>query len=396
MKILLLTTKYSKSVSSPWLTNELAEELRDLGHDITVLCLDWASEADKDTFQINGIRVLNYPAISCNFFPSSLGKAVKWIFSSVVAYRFFKNSLDGRKFDTLISFSPCIPTWFCILNLRNLAAKRVVIYWDFFPIHQAQIGKFRYTFFLKPVFWIERFLISKFDAAGCMSEMNISFFKKYFSLGARVKVFELPIWGRKYLASNETYAATHLKRSQFAYKTLVVFGGQLERGRGVNELLLLAKQLKERNEDIAVVIAGDGPLKSDVIDAVQDGMHNLFYLGRISRAEYLKFIRTCDIGIVATQMNVTVPTYPSKCIDYLLAPLPIIAFVEQSTDFGAILDEAGCGLVCTTGGINELADKVICLAHNDKLRAEMRLACSTFFEQRHDVIQVAQRLASEL
>lgn len=395
MKILILTTKYSKSVSSPWLTSELAEELRDSGHDVTVLCLDWKSETKKGVYEVNGITIFNYPALSFDFFPSSLGKVVKWIVSSVYAYSYFNRCLAGRKFDALISFSPCMPVWYCILRLRWFAVKRVVIYWDFFPIHQFQIGKFRAEFLLKPAFWLEKYLLSRFDAAGCMSAMNVDFFKNYFSLGARVKLFELPVWGKRYLDDNVKFDVTSLERSQFAHKKLVVFGGQLERGRGIDKLLLLAKQLKERNEDIAVVIAGDGPLKHDVIEALQDGLHNLYFLGKISRTDYLKFIRSCDIGIVATQMDVTVPTYPSKCIDYLLAPLPIVAFVEKSTDFGTIIQEAGCGLVCENDSVNELTDKIVSLAYDDALMTEMRLACSVFFEKRHDVVRVAKRLLNE-
>lgn len=396
MRVLLLTTKFSTNAASPWLTNELAETMRDSGHEVTVLCLDWSSAAELGAFNINGIRVFNYPAVSYRFIPASLGKVIKWFVSSILAYRYFKHSLRGLVFDALVSFSPCVPVWFCILKFRRYAVKRVVIYWDFFPIHSYQIGKIRSRFLLKPAFLIEKYLLSKFDAAGCMSGRNIEFFRNYFSLGVKIKLFELPIWGRMPLVGTGGGAEFFFDRSQYNYKKLVIFGGQLELGRGIDKLLQLSKELKLRNENIALVIAGDGPLRSSVLAASQDGTHNLIFLGKLPRNDYLKFIRTCDIGIISTQTNVSVPTYPSKCIDYLLAPLPIVVIVEQATDFGDIIQKAGCGLVCTSGGIGELADKIVYLANNDLLTAQMRLACPVFFDSRHNVVNVAKQLVNEL
>ena len=395
MNIVILTTKFSTDPLSPWLTNELAETLNGDDHNVQVLCLDWAASNGRGTFVVNGVTVHNYPAISLNYLPGSLAKLIKWVVSSFLAHHYFITSIAKNKFDVMVAFSPCIAVWYCLLKLKKITTKSVVVYWDFFPIHNYEIGKIRSKFLMKPAFLIEKYLLSKFNSVGCMSEMNVSFFKNYFSLGSVVKVFELPVWGRRSLHADEDGTVSTL-RVRCEYEKLAVFGGQLEHGRGIDTLLRLAKDLKTRNADIALVIAGDGPLKSLVIEAEQDGLHNLIYLGQLPRDKYVEFIRTCDIGIVSTQTNVSVPTYPSKCVDYLLAPLPIIAIVEASTDFGRIIQDSGCGLLCGSDRVDELASMIIQLAANDLLREKMRHACINFFDQRHDVANVAKKLLNEL
>jgi len=397
MKILMLTTKYPSYASSPWLTNELAEELKSIGYEITVLCIDWKSESLSGSFNVRDITLINFPTnFSINkYLPLSIGKMLKWTLSSIFAYNYFKRFINVGNFDVLICFSPCFPVWFCILKLRSIVAKRIIIYWDFFPIHQFEIGKFQTRWLLKPAFCIEKFLLSTFNNVGCMSPKNIIFFKNYFLLKNKVKVFEMPIWGKKNLIPKTLATNPSLIRSAYPYETLIVFGGQLEKGRGIDTLILIAEQLKSRNENIGIVIAGGGPLENIVLNASKDGLHNLIYLGNIPRDEYLKFIHICDLGVITTQINVSVPTYPSKCIDYLLSSLPIIAFVENSTDFGSIIKDAGCGVFFQSNNVNDLTDKLIELANDDIQLDKMRLSCLSFFEKRHNVSIVAQNLINE-
>jgi glycosyltransferase involved in cell wall biosynthesis len=397
MKILMLTTKYSRGASSPWLTNELAEELKFNGYEITVLCIDWKSESTPGASSIEGISLINFPPsyFINEYLPQSIRKTFKWILSSIFAYNYFSRFTNLKEFDILICFSPCFPFWFCILKLRFIVAKRIIIYWDFFPIHQFEIGKFQTRWLLKPAFFIEKFLLSTFSNVGCMSPKNIIFFKNYFLLKNKVKVFEMPIWGKKYPILKTLVTNPSLIRNAYPYETLIVFGGQLEKGRGIDTLILIAEQLKSRNQNIGIVIAGEGPLGNIVLNASKDGLHNLIYLGSIPRDEYLQFIHTCDLGVITTQMDVSVPTYPSKCIDYLLSSLPIIAFVEKSTDFGSIIQDAGCGVFFQSNNVNDLTDKLIALANDDIQLDKMRLSCLSFFERRHNVSIVAKNLINE-
>ncbi len=396
MNILLIATKYSLKQESPWLTNELAESLRDHENNVSVLFVDWDGKEDfYGETTCNGIKVLSIPAVTFPSLPSTINKTLKWIFSSLNAYFHFRSNLKHVRFDVLISFSPCTALWYFFLKLRKRTKIMILVYWDFFPIHNYQIGKVPYGSFLKPLYVLEKFLVSMFDFVGLMSKKNIEFFKEYFPYTAKQNIFGLPIWGRKIsIEHRELYDL--FEKIKKKYRCVAVFGGQLEYGRGIENLLFIANRLRNENSDIGLLIIGDGPLKEMVAEASSDGRHNLIYFTRLSREDYLRLLSACDIGIVSTQANVTIPSYPSKCIDYFLCELPIIASVEMTTDFGEIIEDAGCGFFCPAGDNEQFIEKLVLLSMNPDLQKRMGKAGRAFFEKRHDIEVVSTLLMNNI
>lgn len=396
MNILVIATKYSLNQDSPWLTNELSESLRDHGNDVTVLLVDWEGKEDLRGIKIcNGIKVLCIPAVTFPMLPRTIDKTLKWIFSSLNAYLHFKSNFKNVRFDVLIGFSPCTALWYCFLKLRKRIKIKILVYWDFFPIHNYQIGKVPYKFLLSPLFTLERFLVSMFDFVGLMSKKNIDFFKEYFPLTAKQNIFELPIWGRKISIEHRELDDLFPKIKK-KYRCVAVFGGQLEYGRGIENLLFISNRLRSENSDIGLLIIGDGPLKEMVVEASSDGRHNLIYFNKLSREDYLIVLSACDIGIVSTQADVTIPSYPSKCIDYFLCELPIIASVEMTTDFGEIIEDAGCGFFCPAGDNEQFMEKLVLLSMNPDLRRKMGRSGCAFFDQRHNIEVVTALLLNKL
>ncbi|MCY1437833.1 hypothetical protein D9M71_540080 [compost metagenome] len=62
------------------------------------------------------------------------------------------------------------------------------------------------------------------------------------------------------------------------------------------------------------------------------------YKGFKPRDEYIEFLQGADVGLVFNSGDVTVPTFPSKAIDFFRAAVPVLAYVEDATDFGSILE----------------------------------------------------------
>jgi hypothetical protein len=80
------------------------------------------------------------------------------------------------------------------------------------------------------------------------------------------------------------------------------------------------------------------------------------------------------VGIVATVVNVDVPTFPSKTIDYLRAGLPVTASVEASTDFDSFVETQGFGLAVAAGRPDRLLDAIASIVGDDDRRRAMVLA----------------------
>src|SRR5690606_34865777 len=95
-------------------------------------------------------------------------------------------------------------------------------------------------------------------------------------------------------------------------KHIVVFGGQITEGRGIDEILATADIAPQSRSDIAFLLIGQGRLADEVRNRISQGAVNVIYRERIPRIDYLSLVAACDVGLVVTVRNVDVPTFPSK------------------------------------------------------------------------------------
>jgi hypothetical protein len=76
---------------------------------------------------------------------------------------------------------------------------------------------------------------------------------------------------------------------------------------------------------------------------------------RIDRDAYLKLIQRAHIGIAITVPNVSIPSYPSKIVDYFRMGLPAVVCLERTSDVGEIIEAAGAGVSVEAGDAIGLA-----------------------------------------
>jgi len=57
------------------------------------------------------------------------------------------------------------------------------------------------------------------------------------------------------------------------------------------------------------------------------------------RKEYMRLLKDAGLEVVFTSGRVSLPAFPSKAVGYFRAAAPVVAYVEDATDFGSILDE---------------------------------------------------------
>jgi hypothetical protein len=75
-------------------------------------------------------------------------------------------------------------------------------------------------------------------------------------------------------------------------------------------------------------------------------------MDNLPRNEYMNFVKSSDIGLITIDERFTVPTIPSKTVSYLSLKLPVLAIIDQHTDYGKIIDKAGAGF-WSVGGDNK-------------------------------------------
>jgi glycosyltransferase involved in cell wall biosynthesis len=259
----------------------------------------------------------------------------------------------------------------------------VMIMWDFFPVANVEIGALsgRGSRLLHR---LEQAVVRSADAVVLMTPRGEEHLDAYFTEvpGRRTVV---PPWGA------DTAVAAHEtpRRPRFT----VVWGGQIVKGRALDDLLRAAADPDVMASGIDFVIAGDGPDRKKYLDLARAlGIRNAEFLGHVPREEYARMLQECHVG-ASLLGEMSVPSFPSKTVDYCRAGLAILAAVESGTDFGTLLESAGAGVAVPSGDHKALVRALLDLAapeHRKRTEA-MGVASRLLFETELDVRVAASR-----
>ncbi|MGB6681858.1 MAG: glycosyltransferase WbuB, partial [Candidatus Bathyarchaeia archaeon] len=91
----------------------------------------------------------------------------------------------------------------------------------------------------------------------------------------------------------------------------------------------------------------------------------------IDSLEFKNLVHQCDIGLVNLNGKFTIPNFPSKALDYFEAQIPVLAAIDQNTDYGQFLDETKAGLWSITGDLDAYCRNFEQLLNNKALRKEL-------------------------
>jgi len=367
MRILIISNHFSLNFSDGTLANDLALELRSQGNDVVVYAQDWFQNVEEDTIlEHEGIRVFLKAAAGSK--SNRIGLLMKWLLTSRKGWKLYGKEI--REFDpeTIIAIQTLVSYEIFVRKLLNHQRKSLMIQWDFFPYHHAQIGKLNPGIVTRILAWFEGRLIGKFDYVAHMTTAGSAYFRKHFPMLRDIKSTVIPIWGPNQAGTSHNEVEKLQLRREFELPTdkiIAVFGGQLARGRGIENLVELAIWASVNSPEVYFVFVGSGEL-SEYIGETIAASHssNMELKGRISRDHYQDLLSACDIGLVSTDGEQDAPTFPSKSIDYFRNRLPILASLEASTDAGRIIEEdAVAGFASVAGdarqlrlGLEKLAD----------------------------------------
>jgi len=354
VKILLVTANFAAPGINPWLLDDLVSALADDGHDVDVVV--HSPTAPRPTglavAERPGVRVFSVGAVVA---PSSAAhKLASYLSTGIRLHTAAWKFLRGSRYDLCIY--PSIATFSYGFPGRvrraGIAKRLLFVMWDFFPVHQLEIGRIRVPGLAGPLRSIERAAISPADVLAVMSPANEAFMRGYHpQLNGEYTV--IPPW------ASAPAPASAPKNDRFT----VMFGGQLAKGRGVDTLLLAAALLQQESPEVDVVVAGAGPDESSLRDlASRLQLTNVTFTGQLDRAAYRSQLGRVHAGIAVTVPGVSVPSFPSKIIEYCANSLPVIVSVEPTSDAGYLIEARDAGIVAPAGDERQLADAIARLA----------------------------------
>ena len=379
MKILMLCTRFSLEAASPTLADELAGELARQGHSVTVQVADWANDFKGqacDRVLPNAVHVIIEAAMLVTWLPLRLRRLLKWLLSSLLLARTSWILSRKLKPDLVVAFSPLtalyLPVW---LLTRPLGQRRFLVQWDFFPDSHVQNKVLHGARKIRILRMLESYLMRRFDRIGCMSPRNLDYLREYCNIAKENEGVHLPLWtsAPPFPTLPRDIVRTRLDLPPNA--SIFVFGGQFIPGRGIEDILIASRALSPSVDNVLFLFIGSGPMAHLIDGEIAKNNPFVHLIGGLPRTEYLQVVSACDVGIVCTVRDVTVPTFPSKSMDYLLAGLPILASVEASTDFGNFVESNGVGRSVLAGDTDAFVAAVRAMAAPGVERSSLAAHC---------------------
>lgn len=350
MHVLIVTGNFEGPRSSPWLLDDLANEFAAQGDTVDVIVHDTKSARPRGitTSRDDSIRVLSVgPArLRAGF----AGKVVGFLSAIWGLHTRGIRHAHRYRYDLCVYTSIGLFSWGFPARLRaaRTVARSIFVLWDFFPIHQWEIGRIPRWSPVRLLRRLEALTFRNADVVALMSPANERFFRSYHR-AARNETAIIPPWASA-ARPNEVG-----KRHVFT----VIFGGQMALGRGLDTLLAAAAILQREQVTVEIIIIGNGPTRRALEGIIESlNLHNTTLLDSLPRDEYRELLASAHAGVAVTVPGVSPPTFPSKIAEYSAFGIPMIVCVEESSDAGSIVSEAGAGISVPAGKADELADAI--------------------------------------
>lgn len=350
MRILVVSSGFSGAHRNPGLLDDLADTFVAMGDEVDVVIHDakFARRRGRTSPPSGAVRIESVGPATIR--RGRLGKLVNHAASGFGLHRFAASVTRTKPYDLCIYASIGLISWGAPVRLRRTkkAARLVFVLWDFFPIHHGQIGRIKTRIFMEPLRRLEGLAMKGADCIAVMSPANDAFLRHYHPR-VDVPTIIVPPWSSE---PAELREHDRVLNDQFT----MIFGGQLVEGRGVDTLIRAVACVRDKNRPVRLFIAGDGHARPALVRLANElGGNGITFLGQLPREEYRTVVKSTHVGVAITVPNVTPPTFPSKIVEYCAAGVPAIVCVEESSDAGDLVENAGAGVAARAGDVADLA-----------------------------------------
>jgi len=349
MRVLIVTGDFAGENRNPWLLDDLAIALADAGDDVDVLVYDTKRGRTAGLNQYSDKRIRVFGVGPTKARSGRAGKLLNYLAAGRGLHTAGFQMVRRRRYDLCIYTSIGIFSWGLPTRLRRAGVTRrtVFVLWDFFPIHQLEIGRITRKVLHAPLRAMEALSMKAADVIAVMSPANDRFLRAYHP-NIKTPSIIVPPWA----SDAPPGTAEHVtKRDRFT----VIFGGQLAAGRSLESLLRAARRLQDEMLPIDLLIVGEGPARTALTGLADKlGLANTTFARALPRPEYRRILQSTHVGVAVTVSGVAPPTFPSKVVEYCASSIPVIVCSEASSDTGALVENAGAGVAVLAGDIDKL------------------------------------------
>jgi len=363
------------------LYSDLAEEFKNDGHHVYVATL-LEKKYNRNTY-LERVKELNILRVRAgDWFDTN--SVIKKGLTTIIIASYFKKAVqkyfNNVRFDLVIYPTPPITFAPVVKYIKKRdKCKSYLILRDIFPQNVRDLGLLNNQLLFNYFKRKEKQLYDISDYIGCMSEGNIRYILEHTDIDEN-KLEILYNW-RKIDHNTEIIATDYKKKYRLENKFVAVFGGNIGLPQGLEFLLELAKEYKDRS-DIVFLIVGKGAQKEKIVNIINsEELSNVMIKNYIPRNDYRNLLKQCDIGLINLKRTFTIPNMPSKVVDYFNAGIPILASTDKNTDLKQFLQKINAGLWSETGDLEGYKNNFEKLLNDKKLREELGKNGRKFLEE---------------
>ena len=146
---------------------------------------------------------------------------------------------------------------------------------------------------------------------------------------------------------------------------IVGFVGILRPWHGLDLLLKAFHEVAEEEENLRLLIVGDGPIRFDIEQKIKELQlsKKVFIVGRISHSNVVDYVNLFDIAV---SPKATFYASPMKILEYMAMGKAVVA--SDTENIRDIIDDKTDGILFANGDYLDLADKIKSLVENSTLR----------------------------
>jgi len=367
MKILFTMLEYNNESSNMY--SDLAEEFINHNHAVTIITPANSAYPEGEYYEMK-IKIIRANTPQSQGVSNLIKKGISLALMPHNFIRAYKRYLGQEHFDLIFMPTPPITLIdFVSYVKKRTKAKFYLILRDIHPQSAASIGLIKYKFMYD---YLEHKAQKAYKLAnwiGCMSQGNIDFISNHYPFIDKSKLLLLQNWQKKQTSLKDTQDI----RGKYGLnnKILVLFGGNIGLGQKVENIFSLMEHNREK-ADILFLIVGKGIAKDRLLSLVREArLENVRFFDFLPRDEYLRLIKSVDIGLISINEDYKVPTCPSKAVSYMSLGIPILAMINPNNDYGDFIENAGAGYWAVASDkkkVFELFDK---MCDNNELRKQI-------------------------
>lgn len=328
-----------------------AIQMRDLSlafvrHGIEVTVLVPEATLGK-RFQIDmwcGIRIVRLKARQTKDI-GYLFRTVNECLMPLIMYRQLKKSpLHHVCWDAVVWYSPSIFFGPLVTRLKKKSGcKGYLILRDMFPEWALDLGLLRrglpYLFFKT----MAQYQYAVADVIGVQSAGNLRYLKDWARKAGR-NMHVLPNW----LADVRVQSCSiDIDKTTLAGRKIFVYAGNMGVAQGMDALLTLADQLKQR-QDIGFVFVGRGSEAGRLQRAFEaKALDNALFFDEIDPSEIPGLYAQCHVGLIALDLRHQTHNIPGKFLSYMQSGLPVLAHINVNNDLVGLIQVERVGKVAS-------------------------------------------------